>query len=185
MRRISIFLVDDHAAIRRGFGSLLQSQADFALVGETDHGSHAVRLISKARPDVVVLDIPRLVVDGSHLARRIIQIVPGVRIVALTSYGEDEQVVQLIQVGVVGLLIKQTAVNDLVRAIRGVQGGPFFSPLIAKRLKHQGSPPGNVFGKNRELGFGRMAIAGKQPLRPTLYPPLTSTEASRRALAAA
>ena len=184
-RRISIFLVDDHAAIRRGYGSLLQSHSDFTLVGETDHGTHAVRLISKARPDVVVLDVPPRAVDGSKMASRILQTVPESKIVALTTYGDDERVAQLIQAGVAGFLVKQTAVNDLVRAVREVQSRVFFSPLIAERLRHQTSQPRNLPTPNRELGSAWVKMAAKPLAKSTLHAAPFNSEASRRALAAA
>jgi DNA-binding NarL/FixJ family response regulator len=177
MRRISVVLVDDHAAIRRGLGSLLQSQPLFALVEEADYGWRAVRLISRTRPDVVVMDVPRVVMDGSQMARRILGIVPGTRIVALTSYGDDENVVQLLQAGVAGVLIKQTAVNDLVRAIHKVQTGAFFSPLIPARLRS--------CGQNPQTSTPPATIPEWGSAGPHYDPIGTNTGASRRGLAAA
>jgi DNA-binding NarL/FixJ family response regulator len=186
MTKISTFLLDDHAAIRQGLGSLLQSEADIALVGEADHGSRAVRLISKTRPDVVVMDDPRPAMDGSQVARRILRIVPGARIVALISYGDDERVAQLMHAGVVGFLVKQTAVNDVVRAVREVRRGTFFSPLITSRMRPGYPAPWRerALKRKREPSPGWLRPGGI-PIVPNLSSPAASVEASRGTLATA
>jgi len=95
-------------------------------------------LARKAPPDVVVMDVAMPLLNGLEATRQILKNSPSTKILVQTSYGDDECVEQLIQAGATGYLIKQTAANDLLKAIREVQrGNAFFSPAIAKRLRDQ------------------------------------------------
>ena len=92
----------------------------------------------KTPPDVVVMDVAMPLLNGLEATRQIIKKQPGAKVLVLTSYGDDECVAQLMQAGAAGYLIKQTAANDLLKAIREVyRGNAFFSPSIAKRLRDQ------------------------------------------------
>jgi DNA-binding NarL/FixJ family response regulator len=92
----------------------------------------------KTPPDIVVMDVAMPLLNGLEATRQILKAVPTARILVLTSYGDDECVEQLMQAGASGYLIKQTAANELLKAIREVQrGNAFFSPAIAKRVRDQ------------------------------------------------
>ena len=92
----------------------------------------------KTPPDVVVMDVAMPLLNGLEATRQILKSVPSAKVLVLTSYGDDECVQQLMQAGASGYLIKQTAANDLLKAIREVhRGNAFFSPSIAKRLRDQ------------------------------------------------
>jgi len=130
--------------------ALLKSEEDIDVVGEAENGRQAVILARKTPPpDVVVRDIAMPLLNGLEATSQILKIVPNARILVLTSYGNAECVEQMMQAGASGYLIKQTAANDLLKAIREVQrGNAFFSPAIAKRLRDQcrvaftsGQPP--------------------------------------------
>lgn len=138
MKKIAVLLVDDHTVVRQGLRALLASEEDIEVVGEAENGRQAVALVRKTPPDVVVMDVAMPLLNGLEATRQILKILPRCKILVLTSYGDDECVQQLMQAGAVGYLIKQTAANDLLKAIREVQrGNAFFSPSIAKRLRDQ------------------------------------------------
>jgi DNA-binding NarL/FixJ family response regulator len=138
MKKIAVLLVDDHTVVRQGLRALLSSEEDIEIVGEAENGRQAVMLVRKTPPDVVVMDVAMPLLNGLEATRQIIKLVPTAKVLVLTSYGDDDCVQQLMQAGAVGYLIKQTAANDLLKAIREVQrGNAFFSPSIAKRLRDQ------------------------------------------------
>ena len=138
MKKIGVLLVDDHTVVRQGLRALLKSEEDIEVVGEAENGRQAVAAARKTPPDVVVMDIAMPLLNGLEATRQILKLVPTTKVLVLTSYGDDECVEQLMQAGAAGYLIKQTAANDLLKAIREVQrGNAFFSPSIAKRLRDQ------------------------------------------------
>jgi DNA-binding NarL/FixJ family response regulator len=138
MKKIGVLLVDDHTVVRQGLKALLKSEQDLEVIGEAENGRQAVVLARKTPPDVVVMDIAMPLLNGLEATRQILKSVPSAKVLVLTSYGDDECVQQLMQAGASGYLIKQTAANDLLKAIREVQrGNAFFSPSIAKRLRDQ------------------------------------------------
>ena len=138
MKKISVLLVDDHTVVRQGLRALLQAEEDMEVVGEAENGRQAVGMARKTPPDVVVMDVAMPMLNGLEATRQILKNQPGTKVLVLTSYGDDDCVAQLMLAGAAGYLIKQTAANDLLKAIREVyRGNAFFSPSIAKRLRDQ------------------------------------------------
>ena len=138
MKKIAVLLVDDHTVVRQGLRALLSSEEDIEVIGEAENGRQAVMAARKTPPDVVVMDVAMPLLNGLEATRQILRLVPTAKVLVLTSYGDDDCVEQLMQAGAAGYLIKQTAANDLLKAIREVQrGNAYFSPAIAKRLRDQ------------------------------------------------
>src|SRR5438045_7119993 len=133
MNKTSVLLVDDHTVVRQGLRALLKSEEDIEVIGEAENGRQAVQCVKKSLPDVVVMDVAMPLLNGLEATRQILKSVPSTRVLVLTSYGDDECVQQLMQAGASGYLIKQTAANDLLKAIREVQrGNACFSHSISK-----------------------------------------------------
>jgi DNA-binding NarL/FixJ family response regulator len=138
MRRITVLLADDHIVVRQGLRALLVAEEDIDIVGEADNGRQAIQLVKKLLPEVVVMDIAMPVLNGLEATRQITRAVPNTKVLILSSYCDDEYVQQLTEAGAAGYLVKQTAANDLLKAIREAnKGNAFFSPSIAKRLRDQ------------------------------------------------
>jgi len=138
MKKVSILLVDDHAAIRQGLRALLELEPDLKVIGEAENGRQAVKLVMKSRPDVVVIDLAMPVLDGLEATRQILSRAPQTKVLVLTSYGDDASIDHLTEAGAAGFLIKQTAVNDVLLAIREVnRGKSFFTPVLAQRLEQR------------------------------------------------
>jgi DNA-binding NarL/FixJ family response regulator len=137
-KKIRILLVDDHNVVRQGLRALLGAEEDMEIVAEADTGRLAVQMALKLEPDVVVMDIAMPLMNGLEATRQITKQLPATRVLVLSTYGDDDYVRQLTESGAAGYLVKQSAAQDLLRAIRDVrQGNAFFSPCIAKRLRDQ------------------------------------------------
>src|SRR5260221_4237 len=135
MEKIKVLLAGDHNIVRQGLRALLEAEPDIAIVGEADNGRQALRLALKLAPDVVVIDVAMPQLNGLEATRQILKEAPGVRVLVLSSYSDDEYVRQVTEAGAAGYLLKQTAAADLIRAIREAKtGNAFFSPAISKRL---------------------------------------------------
>jgi len=138
MKRITVLLADDHTVVRQGLRVLLEAEKDIRVVGEAQNGREAVRLAKKFQPNVVVLDVAMPLLNGLEATRQIMRELPRSKVLVLSSYSDDEYVQQVIEEGAMGYLVKQTAANELLKAIRAVESGQaFFSPSISKRLLEQ------------------------------------------------
>jgi DNA-binding NarL/FixJ family response regulator len=136
MNKIRVLLADDHTVVRQGLRALLASEPDMEIVGEAENGRQAVDLVKSLHPHVAVIDIAMPVLNGLQATRQITRACPGTKVLILSSYSDDEYVQQVTEVGAAGYLVKQTAANDLLKAIREAsKGNAFFSPAIAKRLR--------------------------------------------------
>jgi DNA-binding NarL/FixJ family response regulator len=135
MPKTTILLADDHALVRQGLKALLMAEPDFEVVAEAETGRQAVQLAKKFLPEVVVMDIAMPLLNGFEATRQIVHELPSVRIIILSSYSDDEYVEQLIDAGAIGYLLKQTAANEVIKAIREArQGNAYFSPFVSRRM---------------------------------------------------
>jgi len=135
VKKITILLVDDHAVLRQGLRALLVTEPDLEIVGEAENGRQAVQMTKKLSPDVVVMDIAMPQLNGHEATHQICKEAPNAKVLILSCYGDDEYVHKLTEAGAVGYLIKDTAANDLIKAIHeAYKGNAYFSPSIAKRL---------------------------------------------------
>ena len=138
MNRIAVLLAEDHMVVREGLRKLLEAERDIEVVGEAATGRQAVDLVRKLHPAVVVMDIAMPLLNGVEATRQIRQAVPDARVLILSAHSDDAYVERVTALGAVGYLIKQTSAHFLSEAIREVQkGNTFFSPSIAKRLRHR------------------------------------------------
>jgi DNA-binding NarL/FixJ family response regulator len=132
---IRILLADDHTLVRQGLRRILEEQANLQVVADTADGREAVRRTIELQPDVVILDIgmPRL--SGIEAARQIRRRLPAVRIVMLSMHADEAHITQAVEAGASGYLLKDSADDDLVKAVTAaVQGKSFFSPAAAAVL---------------------------------------------------
>jgi DNA-binding NarL/FixJ family response regulator len=132
-----VVLVDDQALVRGGLRALLEAEPDLEVVGEAADGAAAVELVSKLRPDVVLMDIRMPGVDGLEATRRIAAdpALADVRVVVLTTFEIDEYVFEALRVGASGFLLKAEEPVELLRAVRVVAAGDsLLSPSVTRRV---------------------------------------------------
>jgi len=134
-KRIRILLADDHNIMRRGLRLLLDRQPGFEVVGEAADGRQAVERAEATNPDVLVLDIAMPNMSGIEAAQRISALLPHAAIVILSMHSDEGYVLRALKAGAKGYVLKDSAENDLIEAIKAVgQGKAFFSPEISNIL---------------------------------------------------
>ena len=131
-----ILIADDQALVRAGFRLVLESQADFQVVGEASDGEEAVAVARRLRPDVVLMDVRMPGLDGIEATRRILESRPTeCRVVMLTTFDLDEYVYTALRAGACGFLLKDVRPDQLIAAVRLVgTGDALLAPSITRRL---------------------------------------------------
>ena len=140
MTKCRVFLIDDHGVLRHGLRLLIDGQPDLQVVGEAERGRGAAAAIARAGgADVVVLDVSMPDTTGPAIAAELRAALPETKIVALTRHGERAYVQQMLQNGASGYVLKQTAGDVLIAAIRTVLGGgTYLDPAVAGRMFESG-----------------------------------------------
>ena len=140
---ISILLVDDHPLLRQALKDVLAKIQDFEVVGEAGDGEQAIEMTGKLKPDIVLMDISMPKINGLEATRLIKASHPEISVLVLTVHVEDEYILDILQAGAAGYLIKSVFGNEVVEAIRAVVSGDMvLSPLIGQHLiKHAARHP--------------------------------------------
>jgi DNA-binding NarL/FixJ family response regulator len=132
---IRVLLVDDHAILREGVHALLARESDIVVVGEAEDGQQALDRVEELKPNIVIMDIVMPGMNGLEATRLLKERHPEVRTLILSMYDDQEYVLQIIQAGACGYVLKRVVTEDLVRAIHEVHaGGSFLYPPIAATL---------------------------------------------------
>lgn len=126
-------VVDDHAIVRDGIVSMLQSQSDFEIIGEASNGEEAVDLVNTYKPDVILMDIMMTGIDGIETTRRILEKTDLPKIIILSMEVTQDLISQAIKAGALGYIPKDSKKNELIEAIKKVNNGEkHFSPKISE-----------------------------------------------------
>ena len=134
MTTLRVVIADDQAMVRGGLRLILEA-AGITVVGEADDGRAAIDLVTRLKPDVVLMDIRMPVLDGIEATRRLVRDQPAVKILVLTTYGADEHVCEALRAGAAGFLLKMDSPPRLVDAVRVVAAGEaLLAPEITRRL---------------------------------------------------
>ncbi len=129
---IRIVVADNHGILRQGITALIEKQSDMEVVGEADNGLNAVEMVRRLRPDVVIMDVTMPVLNGIEATRQIKKELPETKVLALSIHAKREFVMDMVKAGVSGYMVKECAVDDLIRAIRVVMDNQsYLSPQIA------------------------------------------------------
>lgn len=134
-KSIRIFVADDHAVVRRGIHALIATEPGMEFVGEADNGEDAARLVQQLKPDVILMDMVMPRMNGIEAISKITLDNPEARILALTSFAEDDKVLPAIRAGALGYLLKDASPEQLLQAIRDVyRGVSSLDPAVALKL---------------------------------------------------
>jgi two-component system response regulator DevR len=121
--QVRILIADDHSVVRAGLRALLERQGRFRVIAEAGTGEEAVARAQETQPDVAVLDVRMPGVSGIEACRQIVELVPGCKVIMLTSYAEDELLFAAIQSGASGYILKRIGDNELILAVDRVSRG--------------------------------------------------------------
>ena len=140
MKKIKVLIADDHAVVRTGLATILNTEADIEVVGLAKNGIEAVETALAEKPDVVIMDIRMPVMDGAEATRELREKLPATKVLILTSFGEADGVALALKSGAAGAITKTAEDAELVTVIRNIaSGGKYISPEIEKLLTE--SPP--------------------------------------------
>lgn len=132
---IRVLLVDDHAVVRGGLQALLDREPGVEVVGEAEDGEQAVRAADRLRPDVILMDLEMPGIGGIEATRRIAEAHPNTKVVVLTSHASEEDVFPALKAGAIGYLLKHSAPEHLLQAIRqAYRGETVLHPAIARMV---------------------------------------------------
>ncbi len=120
---IKVFLADDHAVVRDGLRALLEAEVNISVIGDASNGREAVRQVQRLDPDVVVMDIAMPKLNGIEATHQIHETCPSTRVVILSMHSSKEHIFQALQAGAYGYLLKESAGQEVVRAVRKVHSG--------------------------------------------------------------
>ena len=163
--RIAVLIVDDHQVVRHGLRTFLELHADIFVVGEASDGQMAVEMVESLRPDIVLMDLMMPKLDGVSATAQIMGSGVDTRVIALTSFAEDDQVFPAIHAGASSYLLKDVSPDELVDAIRAAhRGEPRLHPDVAKKLmeamRAPQAQPGSSLGAATGPGSGATSAAG-------------------------
>ena len=176
MKKLRILLADDHQVVRDGLRLLIDGQRDMRVVGEAGNGKEALQQARDLKPDVVVMDLSMPELNGLQATERLTAERPGIKVVALTVHEDASYLIQLCKAGAAGYVLKRSAGDELIHAIRTVAAGGlhFDTTLASKALTGQrgaapgkaGSPAGDLSEREKEVlillawGYSNKEIAG-------------------------
>lgn len=138
MTPIRVLVVDDHPIVRQGITSLLSNYPEFQIIGEAENGEEVLTFFRTTPPDVTLLDISLPQVSGLDLLHQIRQLEPDARVLMLTSYDDEEYIIEALRGGALGFILKNVSDEMLVNAIQAVyRGERVFSPQVTEQVIHR------------------------------------------------
>ena len=136
--KIKILLVDDHPVLREGIKTVLELNGAFLIVGEADSGFKACELLPSTKPDVVLMDIRMEKMDGIKASRNIKMLYPETRILLLTMHDDDNYIIEALEIGVEGYILKMSEMEKVIDAIKLIyEGETYFDPKITKSISER------------------------------------------------
>lgn len=132
---VKVVLLDDHPIVRQGVHNLLDTVPTFSVVGEAGDGIEGLELIQRLRPDVLIVDVMMPGLNGLDVIKQALKRLPRMRIIVLSMQSADSYVVEALNSGAAGYVLKETGPNEIIQAIRKVmQGEKYLSPKLSQRL---------------------------------------------------
>jgi DNA-binding NarL/FixJ family response regulator len=158
---IRVLLVDDHPVVRQGLHAMLDAEADLTVVGEASSGAEAVEFVANDPPDVVLMDLRMPGMDGATATARIVASGSRSRVVVLTTYETDTDILRAVEAGAAGYLLKDSPLAELVSAIRGAaRGETVLAPSVVGKLVGRVRTPARPALSAREIEVLRLVGRG-------------------------
>ena len=152
-----ILLADDHVLVRQGFKMILSAQPDLEIVGEAGNGREVLELAEKLQPDLVVMDVTMPELNGIEATRRLADVAPRARVLALSMHKDAVYVREILRAGARGYLLKDSADADLIAAVRSIaKGEAWLSPAVSDAVltdyrRHVTDPLDLLTSREREV----------------------------------
>lgn len=172
--KINIVLADDHVLVRNGIKAMLESDADIHVAGEAGSGAEALEVARQLRPDILVLDIRMPGMTGLEAAEKLGEVAPDTKAVILSMHDSEDYVLQALDAGAYGYLLKDTDKNEFIRALKQIHSGNKYfsgavSNVLADRLLHARPEKGMMTAvedryhlTRKEKEILRLVVDGKQ-----------------------
>jgi len=173
-KKLGILLVDDHLVVREGLKRLIELAGGMQVLGEADNGRQGVELAVSLQPDVVVMDISMPELDGAAATQKIRRLCPAIKVLALTVFEDKQHLRALLEAGASGYVLKRSAGDELIQAIRAVSsGGMYLDPRITEKAlngpngEHHKEPAPELSDREAAVlrliadGYSNKEIAGK------------------------
>jgi two-component system, NarL family, response regulator NreC len=163
---IRILIADDHKIVRDGLSGLIRTQKDMEIIGEADNGMTAVKLASNVSPDIVIMDVSMPDLNGIEATRKIKSAVPDAKVIALSMHSDRRFVLGMLEAGVKGYVIKDSAFAELAGAIRAVSANksylsPGITDIVVNAYARNGEVKGNALLSNREREILQLLAEGR------------------------
>jgi NarL family two-component system response regulator LiaR len=174
---IRILIVDDHAMLRKGLAVFLTSYDDLALVGEAANGKEGLELCADTKPDIVLMDLMMPVMNGVTATRLIRHDFPDIQVIALTSFGEERLIKEVLEAGAVSYVFKKISADDLASAIRAAMNGistfaPEVTDILIRSVQQSPSMFEQLTARERDVlalivkGMGNIEISERLVISP-------------------
>ncbi|TYS07396.1 response regulator transcription factor [Bacillus subtilis] len=142
---MKIVIADDHHVVRKGLRFFFAIQGDIEVAGEAATGTEALRIIGETKPDLVLMDLSMPEMDGIQAIKKAVQQFPGVKIIVLTSYSDQDHVIPALQAGAKAYQLKDTEPEELVKTLRQVHAGEYklssaIMPHVLTHMRNQRDP---------------------------------------------
>ena len=154
--KVRVLVADDHAVLREGVALLIDREADMCVVGQASGGREALELARQLKPDVAVIDLSMPDMNGVQASEQLLAACPEVRVIALTRHADATYLQRMLGVGAKGYVLKRTAAEDLVKAIRAVASGKTFIDVELRDRLHE-----DVLGRRKQAAGGA-ALTGRE-----------------------
>jgi DNA-binding NarL/FixJ family response regulator len=176
MEKIRIIITDDHQLFRNGLKILLNAFPEFEVAGEASNGEEFLQLLKNTQADVALMDINMPEMDGIEATRKGLKFYPGIHIIALSMYGEEEYYYKMVDAGAKGFLLKDSDISEVKEAIITVsKGGSYFSQEllyhVIQKFKHREneSKTANLSKREKEILFKICEGFSNQEIAETLF----------------
>jgi DNA-binding NarL/FixJ family response regulator len=161
MNKIRLVIADDHPVVRDGLRGMLESQADFEVIGEAADGETAILRAIEMQPDLILMDLRMPILDGVSAIREIKKRLPAMQVLVLTTYDSDADILPAIEAGATGYILKDCTREELFHAVRAARDGePVLAPAVAKRLIGKMRLPAEEKLSSRELEVLQLVAGG-------------------------
>lgn len=155
-----LIIVDDHLIFRQGLKSLITLENIATVIGEASNGIEFVELLSHLKPDLVLMDIDMPHMNGVKATQKALEMIPDLKIIAFTMFGDEEYYYKMIELGVKGFILKSSGINELEKAISDVMNGEsyFSNELLRKIINNFGHNSAKKSAENSRLTVREMEV---------------------------